>query len=226
MYTINWMLKRAARIRDPLSTLPLSHGPNCSCATSSDCFEPITLHLKNGTVIEIPGHVLGCLPIESLLGSTLAYFYNQTCVGILTKYSNYNGFLLNSTIHDWVNSLFVDSTTWKVKASHSTFFADCQPTVCMYTLQMRNSVLFILTSFLDTYERLMKIFRYLVLMMIMIVLQKLNRNAGDNQTLTGRHALNTFHFTIIRHCFARFVGETRSHPSPLFSAQHTHPLLM
>ena len=191
IYTTNWMLVRSQTIWDPLQTIPLSHGPNCSCATSNECVEPIIVRLTNDTIIEIPGLLLGCLPIESLLRSTLVCFYNQTCVNILAKYLNStssgqmnftalnstenSGFLTNTTIHDLVSILFADSTTWKVNASYSTFFARCQPAVCIYTLQTRNDALFVLTSILGFYGGLMKIFRYLVPMAMtvyMLVLQR------------------------------------------------------
>lgn len=66
IYTTNWMLVRSQTIWDPLQMIPLSHGSNCSCATSNECVEPIVLRLTNETIVEIPGLLLGCLPIESI----------------------------------------------------------------------------------------------------------------------------------------------------------------
>ncbi|CAF4840783.1 unnamed protein product, partial [Rotaria sp. Silwood2] len=141
-------------------------------------------YLSNSTRFNIPGLVLGCLPIESLLRSTLECFYNQTCVNTLITYLHntsinktifnaldstiYSGFFPNMTINELVNNLFVESESWKANISYTSFYSQCQPTFCTYTIIKRNSALFICTNILGLYGGLMKTFRHVIPAMMAI----------------------------------------------------------
>ncbi|CAF4856359.1 unnamed protein product, partial [Rotaria sp. Silwood2] len=128
--------------------------------------------------------VLGCLPIESLFRSTLECFYNQTCVDILVSYLNntsinktifnaldsttYSGFFPNMTINELVNNLFVETESWKANISYTSFYSQCEPTFCTYTIIKRNNALFICTNILGLYGGLMKTFRHIIPAMMAI----------------------------------------------------------
>ncbi|CAF3173759.1 unnamed protein product, partial [Rotaria sp. Silwood2] len=166
IYTTNSIYTPRSSIWDAFNTKPLSHGFNCSCAISNECL------------------VLGCLPIESLFRSTLECFYNQTCVDILVSYLNntsinktifnaldsttYSGFFPNMTINELVNNLFVETESWKANISYTSFYSQCEPTFCTYTIIKRNNALFICTNILGLYGGLMKTFRHIIPAMMAI----------------------------------------------------------
>ncbi|CAF4331417.1 unnamed protein product [Rotaria sp. Silwood2] len=184
IYTTNWIFTPGSSIWNRFNTKPLSHGFNCSCAISNECVESAAIYLSNSTRFNIPGLVLGCLPIESLLRSTLECFHNQTCVNTLITYLNntsinktifnaldstiYSGFFPNMTINELVNNLFVESESWKANISYTSFYSQCQPTFCTYTIIKRNSALFICTNILGLYGGLMKTFRHVIPAMMAI----------------------------------------------------------
>lgn len=147
-----------------LITQPVSHGSNCSCATSSSCTEPV---LIDGEFIS--DLKLGCSPMESLLRSSLICLYNATCV----EQINFNNVSwihpLNSTVTSRfsVNSLVNEITDeamieeWVLNISYSSYFSACQPSSCTYSVSMQKTVLEMIAMFLGLYGGLTIILRFI-----------------------------------------------------------------
>ena len=135
----------------PISTRVVSHGYNCSCATSSTCTEPVFAHGQM-----IPGFVLGCTPMESLFRSTLECLYNQTCVDLINispmqpldafSPSRYS---LNTNVDELVKKMFIER--WSFDVSYSQFFNACKPATCTYLISQQRSILQLVTIALGFY---------------------------------------------------------------------------
>lgn len=146
-----------------LSTQPVSHGLNCSCATTSSCTEPVFVDDQL-----VPGFVLGCSPMESLLRSSLICLYNATCIESINFNSLSSVQPLDPTItsrYD-INS-FVDELAahvlieeWSLNISYSSYFSACKPALCTYSISTRKTILEIVTMFLGLYGGLTLILRF------------------------------------------------------------------
>ncbi|CAF3824709.1 unnamed protein product [Rotaria sp. Silwood1] len=148
-----------------IPTVPVLHGPNCSCSTSSACTEPVFV----GEQI-VSGFVLGCFPLESLLRSNLLCLYSESCLDLINfenlsfidplNTSLPSRYLQSSTIEELAMSLFVEE--WTHNISYSAFFSHCQPLTCTYLVSHRKTVLQIITILLGLYGGLTLILRFIV----------------------------------------------------------------
>ncbi|CAF1345639.1 unnamed protein product [Adineta steineri] len=120
---------------------------SCNCATMSACVEPISLELNSGPNWTVPGMMIGCLPLESMLESTLECIYDQDCLNTITETllaksiralsSTRTRFKpINTTkLITTASELFIED--WGVKFSYENYFASCQPKTCSYTSSER-----------------------------------------------------------------------------------------
>ena len=99
------------------------------------------------------GMNVGCLPIESLLGSTLECYFDSACLRLLLQLPNASNltfspldaavssrFQMNTTVEALVYHLFIE--TWNTSIDYAQFFRQCQPTHCTYTTITRKYSLF------------------------------------------------------------------------------------
>ncbi|CAF1523247.1 unnamed protein product [Rotaria magnacalcarata] len=81
-YSTNWYLMPVYNVTD--TDAIVFYGPQyygeCNCATTENCYKKID--------DEIPGYVVGCVSIESMLQLTLECHYNLSCLQLL--YSRIN----------------------------------------------------------------------------------------------------------------------------------------
>ncbi|UJR12399.1 hypothetical protein I4U23_016576 [Adineta vaga] len=94
---------------------------NCTCATNSNCKQPINIYDAEQTLhshptyvkrYTVPGLIAGCSTTDSLLSSTLeCYYSNSDCLPILMNYSK-TAYLYNVEYPQWfdVRSLIYDPT--------------------------------------------------------------------------------------------------------------------
>ena len=137
---------------------------SCDCAVSPYCkgeavFDnifgaPTTLDLDNYTIV--PGIFSGCLPVGSILESTLECFYNQTCLDWLLSFyptterfsalTAVNQSLSHSktTVKSMVDHLMVEY--WTTDISYDKYYAQCAPAVCTYSKVERRGFTFALTK--------------------------------------------------------------------------------
>ena len=57
---------------------------NCSCTSQLPCLRPATFRIPNYVVIK--GLLVGCLPSESFLASTLECFFDFDCINLIQKH--------------------------------------------------------------------------------------------------------------------------------------------
>ena len=133
---------------------------NCSCDLSPTCVQQATIynHDENSTLFEVPGFYIGCYVIESLLQSNLQCFYNQSCIQQLQSYltltttinvTQLNRSLLihfkeNSTVENLINGLMIEK--WNSSISFESYYDECRPNECSYTVKKKNSLIYIITT--------------------------------------------------------------------------------
>ncbi|CAF4179203.1 unnamed protein product [Adineta steineri] len=172
-----------------------TEGIPCFCARSSMCSQSMgiySLDHVHGLYIPlytIPSFYIGCLPIESVLQSTLECFYdNNICLEIiLSYYANFSFFInitglnalqssrfpLNATIETLAYELFVEQ--WYTNISYTSYFTSCAPQSCIYTFIQRKSFLNVITSLLSIYGGLSVVLRLIVPLLVNYVMKKIRK---------------------------------------------------
>jgi hypothetical protein len=139
---------------------------NCSCGGSNaaNCIAPLTL--SNGNV-SVDGMFVGCLPLSSLLHSTLACFYNETCLdqvktalmlrniapslNLAVLSANMSSiYKSNTSLATILHSLLVETTDYLI--NYTAYFNQCQVNSCTYSFTQRNSLIDIITRVLGLCE--------------------------------------------------------------------------
>ena len=78
---------------------------NCSCALTPFCVQPAQI----GDNLTLPGLMVGCFPVESLLQSTLAVLYDQTMIDLIVNNSNAEFVALREKPRHQLNTSTVES---------------------------------------------------------------------------------------------------------------------
>ena len=142
----------------------------CICATDIDCKSSIGIYdIDKGweshpTYIHrytVPGLILGCSFIDSLMHSTLeCYYSNSNCLSILMNYSKQIYFFnvehqlwfdVHPLIYNPMSSHFPPNTSiltiveemmleqWNLSYSYNRFYQSCAPTYCTYSKRIRQN---------------------------------------------------------------------------------------
>ena len=170
---------------------------NCSCDLSPTCVQQATIynHDENSTLFEVPGFYIGCYVIESLLQSNLRCFYNQSCIQQLQSYltltttinvTQLNRSLLihfkeNSTVEDLINKLMIEK--WNSSISFESYYDECRPNECSYTVKMKNSVVFIITTIIGLIGGLVTTLKLLTPRLVRFVRRKKVKTQSTNVSL-------------------------------------------
>ncbi|CAF0824433.1 unnamed protein product [Adineta ricciae] len=147
---------------------------NCSCGQNFHCSRSQGFYCttdkckfsKNGPNQTIPGLVVSCLPIDSLLLSTLECFYNSSCIQMLIEWRSFkftaqtNHFRFTNVtpldpmrntrfpptikLEDIVSQLFIEK--WINKTNFTAFYQQCAPHICTYTFEQRFNRVFIIAT--------------------------------------------------------------------------------
>ncbi|CAF3911936.1 unnamed protein product, partial [Adineta steineri] len=118
---------------------------NCSCGLNATCTTQANFISNNASeIIPVKGLKMGCTPSESFLASTLECFHDSSCINLIEEQTNYNNsinttnttiplssnnshFLINTTVRDLVNVLFVED--WSTQINYSSYFEQCSPSI-------------------------------------------------------------------------------------------------
>ena len=174
----NWKVKYGQNTSyAPLLLAPTTYNNGtCSCATSSACVEPAAFYnLTAHKVYIIDGIVFGCFALESILRSSLACFFSNSCLlrlentislgnpsghGAAPKRAilpiqfppSQSRFRVDDTIETLVNGMFLDS--WLNETSYERYYNSCAPTYCSYSFRRRLNIILALTTFLSVFNGL------------------------------------------------------------------------
>ena len=142
-------------------------GLSCDCALDLHCsvragFAAIVggiTQLEYGNMETLPGVSSGCLPVSSILASTLECFYNQTCVDEVISHFPTNErftalstsvpsqFSSDSSVQSMADHLMVEN--WTTTISYDKYYAQCAPTACTYAQIQQHGFLFVLTKLIS-----------------------------------------------------------------------------
>ncbi|CAF1356585.1 unnamed protein product [Adineta steineri] len=156
-----------------LYTQAIIYDDNCSCQLNSTCIINASFIEMNSTQsITINGLKMGCTPSGSLLASTLECFYDQSCINLIQTMAGYNTnitpiplninnsrFLMNMTVMNLVNDLFVEK--WSAIMNYSSYFYKCSPMICSYTYIQQLDSFYTLTYLLGLYGGLTIVLKWI-----------------------------------------------------------------
>ncbi|CAF1406566.1 unnamed protein product [Adineta steineri] len=188
----------------------------CSCAYDSSC--KMNWGLFIGSVMNadiqvysIPEFYFACQSVESLLQSTLKCFYDdQDCLDIIINFYNVSSFnnftrlnssshasrfMINSTIGSLLSEMFIES--WSESTNYSSYFAQCQPSSCSYTIPQRNSLLETITRIVGLIGGLSVSLRILVPFLVMICVGIIRRLLSRHQQAPVESTARTSHFVTL-----------------------------
>jgi len=147
--------------------IPINYS-NCSCARSSTCRTNMGIFSYNWSTLNqielfrIPNFFTGCLPVESLLESTLECFYDRQCMDTIEYYMNTttpNFSSLdatrdspNETVQSILNRLMIDS--WTSNVSFSNYYQICAPLSCTYEYTRQHDIFYLISSILGIFAGL------------------------------------------------------------------------
>jgi hypothetical protein len=138
-------------------------------------------HTGTRILFAIPGLYVGCYLVEAMRQSNLQCLYNQACLDQLTSYLNssthFNATALDGTIPSRFNTstsvseilatLMVDS--WINNISYSSYYTQCKPSQCTYSIVGRNSFIYILTTLIGLFGGLYKALKITVPFAVKII---------------------------------------------------------
>jgi hypothetical protein len=161
---------------------------SCSCAYSSQCTRPQGFYLQSDNrdsnpKIIIPGLVLGCYTIDSLLFSTLQCLFEEKCIQLLIDMYSFDAiglfqpldirtthiqplrkensrFPYNITVESIISQLFVED--WRTSKKFATYYRRCAPKQCTYSITRRFNVTYMITMMLGFYSGLSVILEILL----------------------------------------------------------------
>ncbi|CAF1036853.1 unnamed protein product [Rotaria sp. Silwood1] len=195
---------------------------SCSCAVSNQCTRPVGFYFQTDNIrskpkITVPGLVLGCYAIDSLLLSTLECFYEQECVKLLIANYDFDivglvrplnsraiqiqplrnensRFYSNTTINEIFSQLFVED--WINSSNFTSYYTRCAPSKCTYTIRKRFNISYMLAIMLGFYGGLSTILEIILPPLVKSYLQQWSKRKKkirlDNPTnLTIDTTINT-----------------------------------
>jgi hypothetical protein len=146
-----------------LHTKPIVYNGSCNCGLSSQCVQES---------LTMPGLMVGCYPLESLLKSTLQCLYKVSCLSLLQNVSQSfaplndsspSRYRKNSTVELILNQLMVEQ--WNKSITYEKYYAHCAPSLCSYSYIERRPALQVLTLLLGLYGGLMIIMNLIALLL-------------------------------------------------------------
>lgn len=172
----------------------------CYCLSSNNCPVPGAIYsspqvptfgvfnlanLANTSTL-VKGIQMGCYALESLLSSTLECYFDSACLQLISSSpiartplnaTRKSRFTQNMTIETLLNSLLVEE--WFTSLSAESYYTECAPRSCTYTVDVRNGILAIVTTIVALVGGLNVALRLLVPLMIQIVTKWMQRRSPD-----------------------------------------------
>ena len=168
---------------------------DCSCIRSAQCSRRATIYNSSELVYTAPDLFVGCFVLEALLKSSLACFYNQTCVDETMNYirfndtfdmlamnsSNTSQFSTDITVQELFSELMVEKWSWK--PLFRDYFDACQPVECKYTYRSKSSIVYIITTLFGVIGGLSTILQIIVPRLVGLIRR---RKQQEIVSMTGR----------------------------------------
>jgi hypothetical protein len=190
----NYIFIQGGAVQTEPVTYHRKDGTYCSCSLDFRCtsdavfnsiFDAQTQYdyvSHNNTPLR--GIKSGCLPVNSILASTLECFYNQTCVDSLVSFfppnenfsamtvTNKSRFSPYATVQSIVDHLMVED--WIIDVSYQKYYDRCAPLSCTYSKEKRHSLVFVLTQLISLLGSLIFVLRLMIPIIVRFIIKKLN----------------------------------------------------
>ncbi|CAF0982336.1 unnamed protein product [Adineta ricciae] len=147
---------------------------------------------KNVPDLTIPGMVAGCLPIESLMHSTLECLFEPLCLYKIDVIFNTPSISMSNfsilkedlstkytKVQKLTKKLFVKQ--WIIDKSYERYFNYCRPLFCQYTDEQRNSFVHIFTKTVSLFGGL-KLFLPLIVLHLVTYIRNKQQQRHSNDT--------------------------------------------
>ncbi|UJR38740.1 hypothetical protein I4U23_031405 [Adineta vaga] len=160
----------------------------CYCGIESTCsssfsgffnlsaYEPdyfIGYTSSQSLITKVPGFVVGCYALESLLQSSLECFYDLQCLNLILNFFSHNNtsnitylnknktkYSVDALISTLVDNLFIEE--WAINTSFSSYYSICAPVLCTYTFVQYADILYVVTRILGFYGGLVIVLRFCI----------------------------------------------------------------
>jgi hypothetical protein len=199
-YVINntWSVGLKPRSYPPVT----NNNQTCTCLISNQCIRPQGFYCRSALCQQtailpnqtVPGLVLSCLPVNSLLLSTLECFYNQSCIQILYDWRLFeiadifyplnlsvtplnpnlpSQFLPTTKLDVIVSNLLLEE--WIITTNALAHYENCKPKICTYTYTARFEAIYVITTVIGLLGGLFVILHLSIPFIIRIPMQKIER---------------------------------------------------
>ncbi|UJR19472.1 hypothetical protein I4U23_022603 [Adineta vaga] len=155
----------------------------------------------------IPGFVVGCRPIESLLRSTSECLFEQKCLNQIGFYINYTSISIDSfsilnqsesirniTIETLANNLFVKQ--WIIEKSYEKYFDYCQPLFCQYKIEQKQSFIQIFATIISLYGGLRIVLQFIIPNIVKFIRKKRQSTNDEINIPKGQYCIIFIHLHI------------------------------
>ncbi|CAF1033314.1 unnamed protein product [Rotaria sordida] len=204
-----WMRNRAFRV---------AQHSTCSCRARIDCNMESTIfdifessdfehYPPTGQILMIiPGMVHSCLPVNTILLSTLECFYNQTCLNDLVSLLPTTGtftampqfeqsrYELNSTIQTIIDNLMIEE--WVPNISYKKYYEQCAPISCTYFKNEKYDWKFVLTQSIGLLGSIIMVCSIIIENLVKFILRQPSQNTESISYLQQKtiHQPSEFQF--------------------------------
>ncbi|CAF0804742.1 unnamed protein product [Adineta steineri] len=180
-----------------------SSNPNntyCNCQLMSNCafqagyysyaIRPLNAQLSPylpspPPKLVVPGILVGCLPHDSMLLSTLECFYNRSCLSLIgvsqaiipLNAAAASSFRVNTTVNTLFEQLFVE--TWQNSSNFTSYYNACHLEACSYTYTQPGNLLYAMTMLLSLIGGLTTVLGILVPLLVKFICGLLIKCRGN-----------------------------------------------
>ncbi|CAF0883127.1 unnamed protein product [Adineta ricciae] len=190
---------------------------NCSCAITSECTRPQGFYLRLDLLNAepktiIPGLVLGCYTIDSLLFSTLECLFEKKCLKLIISMRDFNAsglfhpmdkrvtkvqplrrnnsrFQSNTTLQSIMSELFIED--WRTSNNFTAYYHRCAPKECIYTLRRRFDTAYMIAIMLGFYSGLSAILEIVLPSCVRVLRQQWKKTKVQKESLSPSSTITT-----------------------------------
>ena len=194
-------------------------GGHCDCFVHTSCVSDAVFdsvfaasdRYVTGQTTLVPGIASGCLPMSSILASTLQCFYNQTCVDYLTSFfpttERFSAMTLNNQtrfgpqimVQTIVHDLMIED--WIIDTSYQKYYNECAPSSCTYSREKRNDRLFVITKLIGLLSGVTLVLGLVIPIIVQFIIKKLNHQQSPNIP-RKYNQIHYFRKTNLPYCFS------------------------
>lgn len=205
-----------------------NNNQTCNCLISNQCVRPQGFYCQNAACRQslafpnrtVPGLMVSCFPINSLLLSTFECFYNQSCIQILYDWRLFeindqfyplalnvtpldphlpSRFFPTTKIETILSSLLIED--WTSKTDVAAHYEQCNPKVCTYTYTERFETIYVITTIIGLFGGLFLVLQLSVPFFIRILLRCTRRVDPTNRKFNDSLHLYFLLFLISKKLF-------------------------